>query len=105
MHELGTLTLVGQTSPQWKVARSFLSMAFGMTFEILFRRITGKRVRGPIGWIWTWVYFTTATMGLVESWLEFGIGGARLIPTTISLADNVLEPLRIWCFDKLAISL
>jgi hypothetical protein len=89
MHELGTLTLVGHTSPNWKVAKSFIAMAGGMTCEILFRRITGRRVKGPLGWVWTWLYFTTATMGLVESWLGMGIGGAKLIPTTISMAHYI----------------
>lgn len=101
MHELGTLTLVGHTSPDWKVARSFITMACGMTCEILFRRITGKRVQGPVGWVWTWIYFTTATMGLVDTWLNMGIGGGKPIPTPISLSDQLVEPLRLRYLEKL----
>jgi len=101
MHELGTLTLVGHTSPDWRVAKSFITMACGMTCEILFRRITGRRVKGPVGWVWTWIYFTTATMGLVDTWLSMGIGGGKPIPTPVSLSDQLVEPLRKRYLEKL----
>lgn len=97
MHEMGTLTMVGTTSPNWIVTRSFLWMGLGLTAEISFKKITGRRVHGWWGRIWFWSFVVVAARGLVDAWLQFGVGGARLLPEWMS----VLQLLRkAGCLDR-----
>jgi hypothetical protein len=89
MHELGSLTFSGCTSPHLRVSGFFLLCSVGATLELLFRRVTGKRVRGPLGFVWCWTWVAVAGWGLVRTWLEWGLGGHRLIPDGLSVAHQV----------------
>lgn len=93
LHEAASLTVVGHTSPYWWVTQHFLLMALGMTLEICFKKITGRKVQGLVGWIWTWIYILFATEGLVETWLGMGLGGALIIPRKYSLASRYMPLL------------
>ncbi|KAI5454838.1 hypothetical protein NCC49_002120 [Naganishia albida] len=89
MHEMGTFTMVGRTSPRAQVTRSFLLFGLGMTAEIAFKKLTGRRVRGWAGRIWFWTFVIVFARGLVDAWLGFGVGGARLLPVWMSVWQQV----------------
>ena len=89
MHEMGSLTMVGATSPSLRVTRAFLSFALGMTAEIAFKRLTGRRVHGWAGRIWFWTFVIVCARGLVDAWLGFGVGGARLLPEWMSIWQQI----------------
>jgi hypothetical protein len=89
MHEMGTLTMVGTTSPSYLVTRAFLLFGLGMTAEITFKRLTGRRVHGWPGRIWFWTFVIVCARGLVDAWLGFGVGGARLLPVWMSFWQQV----------------
>lgn len=89
MHEMGTLTMVGTTSPSYQVTRSFLLFGLGMTAEITFKKLTGHRVRGWAGRLWFWLFVIVFARGLVDAWLGFGVGGARLLPVWMSVWQQV----------------
>lgn len=75
----------GSISPNLVVLRSFILMGMGLTAEILFKKVTGRKVQGVWGWLWMWPYFTWAGRGLTWAWLDMGVGGSLLIPRRLSL--------------------
>ena len=60
----------------------FVLSGFGVSFEAAFRRITGRRVRGWTGRIWTWTFMLIAARLSVRPWFEAGVGGSYLTPSS-----------------------
>ena len=43
-----------------------------MAFERAFLYLTGRKVSGPLGWIWLWVFELWAGMPITESFTRLG---------------------------------
>jgi len=53
------MTAIDSKSKGWGVFTAFWMMAPGVLAERAFYRLTGKRVRGVVGWIWTMAWLLT----------------------------------------------
>ncbi|MBW0520950.1 hypothetical protein O181_060665 [Austropuccinia psidii MF-1] len=52
----------------------FMAMGLGIVIEVIFRRVTGKRVQGVFGWLWLWFWFGLWIDMIMNVWLERGLG-------------------------------
>jgi hypothetical protein len=50
----------------------FLLCGLAILLEAAFHRVTGWRVRGPLGRLWTWTVLLYAGNPLAEAWLRCG---------------------------------
>ncbi|KAI0781096.1 hypothetical protein BD413DRAFT_600538 [Trametes elegans] len=91
MHEFA-LNVAGRPF-DWRVVIFFLSQALGLVLENLFRKLTGKRVGGPLGLVWTVLFVLGIGQICTEAWFNRGMGGAIAIPPSISPVRRVLLPL------------
>ncbi len=60
----------------------FLLSGVGTFLEIAFKRITGRKVGGWVGRIWTWSYMLYTASLSVNDWMDAGMGGSYLTPTS-----------------------
>lgn len=58
LHDMFTLA-IDSKSKSWGVFTAFAMMAPGMLAERAFYRLTGKRVGGVVGWVWTMIWLLT----------------------------------------------
>ncbi|KAI9510608.1 hypothetical protein F5148DRAFT_555965 [Russula earlei] len=70
----------------------FLLQGGSVIGERVWKKVTGRRVDGPLGRMW--VYFDIMILGqpLVDAWHRRGFGGGMIIPPLISPARLVLIP-------------
>ena len=66
------------------LAAFFFLSGIGTAFEMAFRRVTGRRVRGLAGRVWTWTYMLVTARLAVRAWLDSGVGGSFLTPSNTS---------------------
>jgi hypothetical protein len=79
LHAMGHLSMSPAPSPS-DLFNFFLVQAVGCLAEILFRRVTGRRVCGWWGWMWKNA-FLALTSGLpLRTELQSGIGGTVFFP-------------------------
>ena len=62
------------------IAMFFVYSGLGAACEAVFRKITGRRVRGVWGRIWMWSFFLITGRRAAGAWLDAGLGGDWLIP-------------------------
>lgn len=67
----------------------FLLMGVGVVLEGLWRKLTGSRVGGVLGWIWTASWVVGWSGILVESWATHGLLGT-VVPKSYYLTHHVL---------------
>lgn len=79
MHAFGQIAMKPVPNPTI-LAFFFLLSGFGGALEAAFRRITGRRVRGPWGRVWTWAFMLYTGRIASRTWLDGGMGGNRFIP-------------------------
>ncbi|KAK4685662.1 hypothetical protein P7C73_g4480, partial [Tremellales sp. Uapishka_1] len=75
----------------------FIVSGVGCSLEYLFKGITGRRVRGPWGRVWTWCWMVFTGRWAVAAWLDGGIGGGWLLP--IGGPGEWLKHVVIWFVD------
>ena len=79
LHDFG-LRNMGNGSDSRKVCGFFLMNGVGILLEHLWRRVTGSRVRGFFGWIWTAVWAVGWGNIVVDAWAQKGLVGSRFLP-------------------------
>lgn len=62
------------------LAGFFVLSGFGVVPELLFRRMTGRRVHGWLGRAWGWAYLLVVGRLLAMAALDAGLGGAGVTP-------------------------
>ncbi|EAU85562.1 hypothetical protein CC1G_06275 [Coprinopsis cinerea okayama7 len=67
---------MGRGTEFWTVAGYFLLMGLGIVLEHIYKNITGKRVQGLVGWIWTLAWVVGWGNLLVDAWFRKGLGGS-----------------------------
>ncbi|TRM60986.1 membrane bound O-acyl transferase family-domain-containing protein [Schizophyllum amplum] len=70
-----------------------MSGGVGMLLEITVKRMTGRKVEGPIGWVWTMVWVTGWGHLVTEAWLSRGLAGCILIPEAVRPIPRILRLL------------
>jgi hypothetical protein len=58
----------------------FLVPGLGCALESTFKKITGRKVKGVWGQIWTWTFMAIAGRGVATAWLASGYAGCRVTP-------------------------
>ncbi|KAK8861464.1 hypothetical protein IAR55_002284 [Kwoniella newhampshirensis] len=62
------------------IATFFFISGVGCASEVLFKRVTGRKVHGLSGRIWTWTFMLSAGKVVASAWMESGLGGSLLTP-------------------------
>ncbi|KAI4294073.1 hypothetical protein K525DRAFT_274636 [Schizophyllum commune Loenen D] len=70
-----------------------MSGGVGMLVEVTIYRLTGKKVEGPLGWIWTMVWLVGWGHLVTEAWLSRGLAGCVLIPDPLRPVPRLLNAL------------
>jgi hypothetical protein len=79
MHACGQIAMKPIPNPTI-LASFFVLSGIGAALEAGFRRITGRRVRGSWGRLWTWSFMLFTGRIASRTWLDGGMGGNRFIP-------------------------
>ncbi|KAF9267684.1 hypothetical protein L218DRAFT_640989 [Marasmius fiardii PR-910] len=95
LHYLGTWGM-GNGS-DWGMIGFFLAMGLGIILEDLWKRVSGRRVVGILGWIWTFVWTVGWGNILVDAWARKGLIGTRLYPEGYRPAERIYGPLSNAC--------
>ncbi|KAL0063696.1 hypothetical protein AAF712_009388 [Marasmius tenuissimus] len=92
LHYLGLWGMGG--GGDWRMVGFFVVMGFGIILEDLWRRVTGKRVCGVCGWMWTMVWVVGWGNMLVDAWARKGVVAANFYPEGYRPAE--------WLFGRLS---
>ncbi|KAJ8072565.1 hypothetical protein PM082_016124 [Marasmius tenuissimus] len=92
LHYLGLWGMGG--GGDWRMVGFFVVMGFGIILEDLWRRVTGKRVCGVYGWMWTMVWVVGWGNMLVDAWARKGVVAANFYPEGYRPAE--------WLFGRLS---
>lgn len=73
MHEIA---LVAITKIDWTfvTTRMFIGQGIGIVLETVYRKLTGKKVGGPFGFLWTLAHLVLWGKPCVEVWVSHGLG-------------------------------
>jgi hypothetical protein len=83
MHALGQLSMSQPPDPL-RVATFFFLVGVGCALELGFNKLTGRRVRGPLGRIWFIAFTAWASTGALDAELQSGLGGSKIAPRILS---------------------
>lgn len=79
LHALGQLSMSPSPAPL-QVFFFFLFQSVGCLAEIIFKRVTGKKVGGWIGWAWKIAFLAISAEIPLRTELESGLGGSVFLP-------------------------
>ncbi|EKM61701.1 uncharacterized protein PHACADRAFT_82402 [Phanerochaete carnosa HHB-10118-sp] len=68
----------------------FMAMALGVLLEDAWTKMTGRRVDGWSGWLWTMAWTTAWGNLLVDAWMRNGLGGGEILPPQVRPARALL---------------
>lgn len=88
LHDLGCWSL-GRGTDIKSISGFFLMNGIGIILERVFKAITGKRVDGIAGRIWTYVWLIGWGSFLISAWFERGLAECRFWPQDVSPAFYV----------------
>jgi len=71
----------------------FLIQGLGVTLEHIWRYFTGRRVRGPVGRVWTFVWAVVWGQILLDGWSRRGLGASSLHQDRFRPSYFTLGPL------------
>lgn len=63
-----------------QTAGFFMLMGGGVLLEGYWRTMTGRKVGGALGWLWTAAWMLTFGNILVDGWMKTGLGGGETLP-------------------------
>ncbi|KAH8982091.1 hypothetical protein EDB92DRAFT_1804839 [Lactarius akahatsu] len=61
----------------------FLLMGLGVAMEVGFKKVTGMRVGGFFGWLWTMLWVLVWGMLMIDAWARHGMLASGMFPTQI----------------------
>ena len=73
----------------------FLLMGVGVLAETYWGKLTGRKVGGLLGWVWTMAWMVLGGNILVDGWMKTGLGGGEVLPPfaqPVTLLMNFLRP-------------
>ncbi|KAF9067196.1 membrane bound O-acyl transferase family-domain-containing protein [Rhodocollybia butyracea] len=92
LHDVG-LWGMGKGSDAVCMIGFFIMMGFGVILEGFWRKVTGHRVDGWIGWIWMCTWLLGWLNLLVNAWAAKGLIGSLFIPDAQRLPVKIFGPL------------
>jgi len=76
----------------------FLLMGVGANMEIMFKKVTGKRVRGFPGWLWTMLWILVWGTLMIDGWARHGMMADNIFPDRLrpgkALVDSIIGLLK-----------
>ncbi|KAG1753264.1 hypothetical protein EDB19DRAFT_1869781, partial [Suillus lakei] len=57
----------------------FIMQGIGLILEGVWKRYTGVRVGGFLGWVWTWVWIVFWASFMVDAWVNVGFIGSNVV--------------------------
>ncbi|KZT18114.1 hypothetical protein NEOLEDRAFT_1143830 [Neolentinus lepideus HHB14362 ss-1] len=84
---------MGRGGEFWSVGGFFLMNGVGVVVEELWARITGRRVQGWRGWIWTMVWLIGWGNLLVDAWARRGLMASMFLPDGWRPSQTLLAKL------------
>lgn len=78
----------------YKVQIFFVMMGVGCILEGLFEWVSGWRVGGWVGWMWTMGWTLGWGQLMVERYLLIGLGGSRILPEELRVGKGLVEVIR-----------
>jgi hypothetical protein len=88
LHDLGCWGM-GRGTDIRSISGFFLMNGIGIILERVYKSVTGKRVEGVVGHIWTCTWLIGWGSLLVDAWFERGLAASRFWPEHFSLAFHV----------------
>ncbi|KAH9049774.1 hypothetical protein EDB83DRAFT_1386621 [Lactarius deliciosus] len=77
----------------------FLLMGVGVAMEVAFKKVTGMRVGGFFGWLWTMLWVLVWGMFMIDTWGRHGMLASEFFPTRLRpgkpLVDGVIGLLYV----------
>jgi len=92
LHHVG-LWGVGKGSEFITAGGFFLLMGVGAIMEGAFTRVTGLRVGGRIGWLWTVAWTTLWGTFMVDGWARHGAFAASILPDGFRLGSIIVDAI------------
>jgi len=74
LHEWGLASSINKVDWSFRTTIFFLLCGVGIALEMVFKKITGRRVRGILGWIWLWGWFSFWCEQYTDAWFDIGVG-------------------------------
>ncbi|ESK89278.1 hypothetical protein Moror_1216 [Moniliophthora roreri MCA 2997] len=78
----------------WRMIGFFLMMSAGIILEDLWKRLTGRKVRGFYGWLWTMLWVIGWANILVDAWARKGLIASTFYPENYRPAELIFGPLK-----------
>ena len=91
-HDLG-LRSMGNGSDFRKICGFFLMNGVGILLERVWQRVTGCRVCGFFGWIWTLAWVVGWGNLMTDAWAQKGLVGSRFFPVPLCPSTYIFGPL------------
>ena len=99
MHDIILVCLDGKAGARWMLV-GFGMNAPGLLAERGFYQLTGKRVDGVIGWVWTMAWLSLSGNAIFEGYARVaGIGDPSLIDSVLPTVMRVLVKRLVTDFD------
>ncbi|KNZ59396.1 hypothetical protein VP01_1740g3 [Puccinia sorghi] len=70
----GLVSSTNKVDWSFRTTKFFLLCGLGIALEMVFKKITGRRVRGLLGWIWLWGWFSFWCEQYTDAWFDTGVG-------------------------------
>jgi len=76
------------------IALFFFISGVGAALEVAFKRMTGRKVSGWAGRLWTWSFMLLTARMAARSWFDAGAAGNQTTPSTGP--GRLAEPIAGW---------
>jgi len=77
----------------FSVGGTFLIMGLGSTMELAFHKVTGKRVRGFAGWLWTMLWILVWGTLMIDGWARYGMIEINIIPDRLRPGKAIVDAI------------
>jgi len=91
-HHIALATLNGQME-LWRMLVSFDMMALGVVGERIFLRLTDRKVRGLMGWMWTMMWLLLWGNLMIDAWARAGMFGCSSMIDSATPVRALVERL------------
>jgi len=79
LHDFGMWGM-GRGTEFWSVGGFFLMQGCGCILEALFKKVTGLKVGGWAGWLWTMCWMAGWGQLMIDAWARRGLVGSKFLP-------------------------
>ncbi|KAH9168367.1 hypothetical protein EDB89DRAFT_2073959 [Lactarius sanguifluus] len=100
MHHIGVWGL-GTGTEFGTAGGFFLLMGLGIAMEVAFRKLTGMRVGGFFGWLWTMLWVLVCGMPMIDTWARHGMLASEIFPTGLRPGKPLVDAV-IGLFNVMA---